>query len=191
MALAFLRVETRVQVLPHQEIPARVCVNRIVVCYPTHRPAAARPDWWVLDAIAHFQFVRRIRSDLIASSALSARSLMLWVRVRLMPVTRQALLCGLSMKNPSKVGHDHPGGPATYCCPCGPHRRATVAGPRLVGGAVRPSQDAKSFYRTSGEGVNHSRCCVCVDHENAVCPWRMRAPSSAISFQLGLTAPDP
>src|SRR6476646_5358994 len=33
-------------------------------------------------------------------------------------------------------------GLATYCCPCGPHRRATVAGLGLVGGAVRPSQDA-------------------------------------------------
>src|ERR1700722_5332236 len=34
------------------------------------------------------------------------------------------------------------GGLATYCCPCGPHRRATVAGLRLVGGTVRSSQDA-------------------------------------------------
>jgi len=35
------------------------------------------------------------------------------------------------------------GGLATYCCPCGPHRRATVAGLGLVGGTVRSSQDAK------------------------------------------------
>src|SRR6516162_7388544 len=34
-------------------------------------------------------------------------------------------------------------GLATYCCPCEPHRRATVAGLELVGGAVRPSQDAR------------------------------------------------
>jgi len=64
MVLAFLRVGTRAQVFPHQEIPARVCVNRVVVCCPTHRPAAARPDWWILHAITHFHFVRRIRRDL-------------------------------------------------------------------------------------------------------------------------------
>ena len=33
------------------------------------------------------------------------------------------------------------GGLATYCCPRGPHRRATVAGLRLVGGAVGPAED--------------------------------------------------
>src|SRR6516165_10065505 len=37
------------------------------------------------------------------------------------------------------------GGLATYCCPRGPHRRATVAGLRLVGGTVRSSQDAKAI----------------------------------------------
>jgi hypothetical protein len=31
----------------------------------------------------------------------------------------------------------HLRGPSTYCCPCGPHRRATVAGLGLVGGTVR------------------------------------------------------
>src|SRR6476660_3766039 len=47
-----------------------------------------------------------------------------------------------SIKKSSKIAHAS-GGLATYCCPCGPHRRATVAGLRLVGGAVRPSQDAR------------------------------------------------
>ena len=39
------------------------------------------------------------------------------------------------------------GGLATYCCPCGPHRRATVAGLGLVGGTVRSSQDARPNYQ--------------------------------------------
>ena len=47
-----------------------------------------------------------------------------------------------STKKSSRMAHAS-GGLATYCCPCGPHRRATVAGLRLVGGAVRPSQDAR------------------------------------------------
>src|SRR5882672_11423218 len=47
-----------------------------------------------------------------------------------------------SIKKSSKIAHAS-GGLATYCCPCGPHRLATVAGLRLVGGAVRPSQDAR------------------------------------------------
>ena len=33
---------------------------------------------------------------------------MLWVRVRLTPVTHQVFLCALSMKNPSKVAHASP-----------------------------------------------------------------------------------
>src|ERR1700733_3698895 len=44
-------------------------------------------------------------------------------------------------KKSSKIAHAS-GGLATYCCPCGPHRRATVAGLGLVGGTVRSSQDA-------------------------------------------------
>src|SRR6516165_1019914 len=46
-----------------------------------------------------------------------------------------------SIKKSSEMAHAS-GGLATYCCPCGPHRRATVAGLRLVGGTVRSSQDA-------------------------------------------------
>src|SRR6516164_7040687 len=49
-----------------------------------------------------------------------------------------------SIKKSSKMAHAS-GGLATYCCPCGPHRRATVAGLRLVGGTVRSSQDAKTI----------------------------------------------
>ena len=48
-----------------------------------------------------------------------------------------------NMKWPSELSHAS-GGLATYCCLCGPHRRATVAGLRLVGGTVRSSQDASS-----------------------------------------------
>src|SRR6188474_2817689 len=48
-----------------------------------------------------------------------------------------------NMKKPFKISRAS-GGLATYCCPCGPHRRATVAGLRLVGGTVRSSQDASS-----------------------------------------------
>src|SRR5262249_45909605 len=46
-----------------------------------------------------------------------------------------------SMKKPSKISHA-PGGLATYCCPCGPHRRCHRCRSRLVGGTVRSSQDA-------------------------------------------------
>src|SRR6516225_132098 len=46
-----------------------------------------------------------------------------------------------SIKKSSKMSCAS-GGLATYCCPCEPHRRATVAGLRLVGGTVRSSQDA-------------------------------------------------
>src|SRR6516162_1810184 len=46
-----------------------------------------------------------------------------------------------SIKKSSEMAHAS-GGLATYCCPRGPHRRATVAGLRLVGGTVRSSQDA-------------------------------------------------
>ena len=56
------------------------------------------------------------------------------------PITNPSRDCG--MKKPSRILRTS-GGLATYCCPCGPHRRATVAGLRLVGGAVRPSQDAR------------------------------------------------
>src|SRR5258705_1280344 len=63
-----------------------------------------------------------------------------------------------SIKKSSKIAYAS-GGLATYCCPCGPHRRATVAGLRLVGGAVRPSQDARpSCYH----GYPH---CQCVDRK--------------------------
>src|SRR6516164_6828382 len=52
-----------------------------------------------------------------------------------------------SIKNPPRC-HAHLEGLATYCCPCGPHRRATVAGLRLVGGTVRSSQDASAVFIT-------------------------------------------
>ena|SRR6516164_9638800 len=45
------------------------------------------------------------------------------------------------------------GGLATYCCPCGPHRRATVAGLGLVGGTVRSSQDADLLHIASATYV--------------------------------------
>src|SRR6188472_1155328 len=57
------------------------------------------------------------------------------------PMRNPRLDC--SMKKPSSMSHAS-GGLATYCCPCGPHRRATVAGLGLVGGTVRSSQDASS-----------------------------------------------
>src|SRR3954467_14206164 len=47
-----------------------------------------------------------------------------------------------SIKKSSRIAHAS-GGLATYCCPCGPHRRCHRCRSRLVGGAGRPSQDAK------------------------------------------------
>src|SRR6516164_4517581 len=47
-----------------------------------------------------------------------------------------------SIKKSSEMAHHASGGLATYCCPCGPHRRATVAGQGLVGGTCRPTLDA-------------------------------------------------
>src|SRR4029077_8182724 len=55
-----------------------------------------------------------------------------------------------SIKKSSEMAHAS-GGLATYCCPCGPHRRATVAGLGLVGGAVRSSQDARPRLANSGK----------------------------------------
>ena len=46
-----------------------------------------------------------------------------------------------SMKKPSKL-HTHLEGWTTYCCPFGPHRRATVAGQGWLAGP-KPSLDAK------------------------------------------------
>ena len=60
-----------------------------------------------------------------------------------------------------------------------------------LAGPSGPLRMQSHFIGRAARGSITPRCCVCVDHENAVCPWRMRAPSSAISFQLGLTAPDP
>jgi hypothetical protein len=55
--------------------------------------------------------------------------------------TDQKSTSRLQHKKSSKAMHAS-GGLATYCCPRGPHRRATVAGLGLVGGTVRSSQDA-------------------------------------------------
>src|ERR1700757_1957534 len=55
-----------------------------------------------------------------------------------------------SIKKSSKMSCAS-GGLATYCCPCGPHRRATVAGLGLVGGTVRSSQDAAQTLANHSE----------------------------------------
>src|SRR5258708_37302478 len=49
-----------------------------------------------------------------------------------------------SIKKSSKIAHAS-GGLTTYCCPCGPHRRATVAGLRLLGGAARALSGCKAL----------------------------------------------
>jgi hypothetical protein len=71
------------------------------------------------------------------------------------------------------------GGLATYCCPRGPHRRATVAGLRLVGGAVRPSQDANS----------HLLCLQAVSTGAISCPLS-EVKRTLLFFALHMSAND-
>src|SRR5262245_49444589 len=59
-------------------------------------------------------------------------------------------------KNPSTwVRSEHAsGGLATYCCPCGPHRRATVAGLGWLAGPSGPLRMQKKPLRAWTSDVN-------------------------------------